>query len=344
MSEAEQTNSEFREGDIIETVSNIFFDVKGLVHPPGRVIAFPRFIPDSKGSRHREDSSYRKVYGISERFSFLEQNLPSYIIYDRVFDEKLCEVPLENVKHHYAPKERLKEINNNQSLDALETDALEFMHILKDSASVPWDIMGISGSLLIKLHTPESDIDPIIYGSENCRRVYEALEPLTQDLRNNVKAYSMEELRELFKFRVRDTRVSFKDFVRTETRKVLQGKFKGRDYFIRFVKDWNEIDEKYREICYKNVGYSKIKAAVIDDSEAIFTPCSYKISSAEILEGACFPVEEIASFRGRFCEQARKGEVVIAQGKVEKVMDYRQNREFFRLLLGNKPSDYMILD
>jgi predicted nucleotidyltransferase len=316
--------------------------VKGLVHPPGTVIAFPRFIPDSKGSRHHEDSSYRKIYGISERFSFLEQNLPSYIIYDRVFDEKLCEIPLENVKHHYAPKERLKKINNNQSLDALETDALEFMQILKKAANVPWDVMGISGSLLIKLHTPNSDIDPIIYGSKNCRRVYETLESLTHDSRNNVKAYTKEELLKLFDFRVKDTQMSFKDFERVESRKVLQGKFKARDYFIRFVKDWNEIDEKYGEICYKNVGYSKIKATIIDNSEAIFTPCSYKISSAEILEGVHFPVEEIVSFRGRFCEQARKSEVVIAQGKVEKVMDYRQDREFHRLLLGNKPSDYMI--
>jgi predicted nucleotidyltransferase len=217
------------------------------------------------------------------------------------------------------------------------------MEILKDSASAPWDVLGISGSLLVKLHAPDSDIDPVIYGSENCRRVYKALESLTQDSRSNIKPYTKEELPRLFDFRVKDTQMSFKDFERVESRKVLQGKFKDRDYFIRFVKDWNEIDEKYGGVCYKNTGYSKIKAAIIDNSEAIFTPCSYKISSAEILEGACFPIEEIASFRGRFCEQARKGEVVIAQGKVEKVMDYRRDREFHRLLIGNKPSDYMIL-
>jgi len=54
------------------------------------------------------------------------------------------------------------------------------------------------------------------------------------------------------------------------------------------------------------------------------------------------PIEEIVSFRGRFCEQARKGETVIAQGKVEKVQR-EENREHFRLLLGNKVSDHMIL-
>jgi predicted nucleotidyltransferase len=34
-----------REGDLIRTKSGVVFDVKGLVHPPNRIIAFPRFIP-----------------------------------------------------------------------------------------------------------------------------------------------------------------------------------------------------------------------------------------------------------------------------------------------------------
>jgi hypothetical protein len=332
-----------REGDLIETVGNVIFDVKGLVHPPGKVIAFPRFIPDQKGSRQRENFYYRKIYSISERFAFLEQNLPRYIVYDVVFDERLCEVPLDNVKKHYLPVECLKELRNSKSLDALEADALEFMETLRDFAGVSWSAMGISGSLLVKLHIPDSDIDPVVYGSENCLKVYDALKGLLQDRMSDVKAYSLEELRKLFEFRVRDTRISFEDFVRTESRKVLQGKFRGRDYFIRFVKDWSEIETEYGAIRYKNVGYARVEAEIEDDSEAVFTPCSYKIGNVRVLQGPSFPIEEIASFRGRFCEQAREGEKVVAQGKVERVMDLEHNREYFRLLLGGKPSDFMVL-
>jgi hypothetical protein len=202
--------------------------------------------------------------------------------------------------------------------------------------------MGISGSLLVKLHIPDSDIDPVVYGSENCLKVYEALKSLLQDRMSDVKAYSLEELHKLFEFRVRDTRTSFEDFVRTESRKVLQGKFRGRDYFIRFVKDWSEIKTEYGAIRYKNVGYARVEAKIKDDSEAIFTPCSYKIGNVRVLQGPSFPIEEIASFRGRFCEQAREGEKVVAQGKVERVMDLEHNREYFRLLLGGKPSDFMV--
>lgn len=231
-SEAVETGFRFREGDIIGTAANIFFDVKGLVHPPSRIIAFPRFIPDLKGSRYHEDTSYRKVYGISERFRFLEKNLPNYIVYDAVFDEKLCEVPLEDIKRRYVPKERLKEIRSSRSQDALESDALEFMETLKNSANVPWNVMGIAGSLLIKLHLPESDIDPIIYGSVNCFKVHDALESLMQDSGSNVRAYPNEDLLKLYDFRVKDTRTSFENFVRAESRKVLQGKFREREFLF----------------------------------------------------------------------------------------------------------------
>ncbi|MEM3641033.1 MAG: hypothetical protein QXH37_03830, partial [Candidatus Bathyarchaeia archaeon] len=231
----------------------------------------------------------------------------------------------------------------SSSLDELEADALEFMEILKSSANVPWNKMGVSGSLLAKLHTPTSDIDPLIYGSRNCCKIYEALQSLVKDCTSSAKIYSEKELKKLFAFRVKDTRTSFEEFLQTESRKIMQGKFKGRDYFIRFVKDWNEVKEQYGEVRYRNVGYAKIEAEIEDDSESIFTPCRYKIRNVKIIEGNSFPYEEIVSFRGRFCEQARKGERVVAQGKAEKVSDFRQNREFFRLLLGNKPSDFMVL-
>jgi hypothetical protein len=333
-----------REGDVLRDLNGILFDVKGLVHPPSKVIAFPRFIPDPSGARKHKGSAYRKVYALSARFEFLEKKFPQYLVYDPVFDEKVCEVPFENVKRYYKPVNRLQELQCSEKVDALEIDTLEFLTLLKDSASVSWNKIGISGSLLVKLHTLNSDIDPVIYGTRNCLKVYETLKVLQQNLKSPTKAYSMEELRDLFCFRFRDTQVSFEDFIRTESRKVLQGKFKARDYFIRFVKDRSEIQEKYGAVRYRNVGYARVKAEIKDDSEAIFTPCSYKLKNVEVLDGtSSYPIEEIASFRGRFCEQARTSERVIAQGKVEHVTDKRQNREYFRLLIGNKPSDYMVL-
>jgi predicted nucleotidyltransferase len=334
----------FCEGDLVENRGGVIFDVKGLVHPPSKIIAFPRFIPLKIGERARGETAFKKIYALSDRFEFLRQNLPHYLVDDPVFGEKLCEVPLKDVKVHYKPVERLEEIQRSDQLDSLETQAMELFEVIRNYTGVPWRKLGISGSLLVRLHTNSSDIDPVVYGSENCLKVHAVLKRLLNGESSLFKPYNLQEFRVLFDFRSKDTEVSFEDFVRAESRKVLQGKFMQRDYFFRFVKDRSEISEKYGDVRYVNAGQAKLSATVVDDSESLFTPCTYRVDDVMILEGPkSFSIEEIVSFRGRFCEQAKAGEVVIAKGKVEHVFDDKKRREYYRLLLGNKPSDNMTL-
>jgi predicted nucleotidyltransferase len=332
-----------REGDLIETKGNIVFDVKGLVHPPNRIVAFIRYVPDPNGNRRRGEKRYSKYYALSKRYDLLRREYPQYLVDDPVFNTLLCEVPVEDVKTHYLPAQGLQDLRNKNSLDEAETAALRFMEILKEQSRVQWSKLGVSGSILVKLHEPSSDIDLIVYGTETGYRVQETMKEMLEDKNSLFEAYDLDGLRELFDFRSKDTNVSFEDFVRTDSRKVSHGKFMGKHFFIRFVKDLNEISEQYGSIIYKPEGNARIKATVVDDSESLFTPCSYKLANVEVLEGATAePVEEIVSFRGRFCEHAKSGETVIAEGKVERVQQ-EGKRDHFRLLLGSKPSDHMIL-
>jgi predicted nucleotidyltransferase len=333
-----------REGDLIKTENHVIFDVKGLVHPPSKLIAFPRYIPSPQGTRRSQKGLYGKIYSLSERFKFLEQNMPNLIVHDPVFDETLCEVPVDTVKEHYEPIEKLRLLRTSRTLGDLERKAVQLAEALKEAVDIPWSAIGISGSVLVGLYTPKSDIDPVVYGAENCRKAYAALENLLKDGESHFKPYSRSELQALFDFRSKDTIMSFEDFVRVERRKAFQGMFDGTDYFIRFVKDWSQVNEQYGDVCYKNSGYAKITATIADDSEALFTPCTYKIENVKVLEEPKLKsIQEIVSFRGRFCEQARKGEAVTVQGKIERVTDKRQNYEYYRIILGNKPADYMVL-
>lgn len=333
-----------REGELIKTKDNVIFDVKGLVHPPNKVIAFPRYIPSPQGTRRSRKDLYGKIYSLSERFKFLEQEAPNLIVHDQIFDETLCEVPINTIKKHYKPIEKLRLLRTSKKVGDLERKALQLAEALKEAADIPWSAIGISGSVLVGLYTPKSDIDPVVYGVENCRRAYAALENLLKDNASQFKPYSREELQALFDFRSKDTIMNFEDFVKVESRKAFQGMFDDTDYFIRFVKDWSQINAQYGDVCYKNSGYAKVTATIADDSEALFTPCTYKIENVKVVEGLKLePIREIVSFRGRFCEQARKSEAVTAQGKVERVTDKREEKAYYRIILGNKPSDYMVL-
>jgi predicted nucleotidyltransferase len=335
--------SGFREGDLIESLGSIVFDVKGLVHPPDRVVAFIRYVPDPQGERERDGTRYSKFYSLPKRYDLLKHEYPQYLVNDPVFNTLLCEVPLEDIKQHYQPAQGLQNLRNRDNLDEAEKTALQFTGILKENSGVPWSKLGVSGSILVNLHEQSSDIDLIVYGTETGYKVAQTMKQLFEDKDNPIKAYDLDGLRELFDFRSKDTNVSFEDFVRTDSRKVSHGKFMGKHFFIRFVKDLNEISEQYGSIIYKPEGNATIKATVADDSESLFTPCTYKLANVEVLEGTTAePVEEIVSFRGRFCEHARSGEAVIAEGKVERVQQ-QGKRDHFRLLLGSKPSDHMIL-
>ncbi len=80
---------EAREGDLIEVSEGALFDVKGLVHPPRRVVAFIRYYPNSRGERLKGGVRFSKVYSLSKRYNLLKEKFPQYLVYDSVFDEWL---------------------------------------------------------------------------------------------------------------------------------------------------------------------------------------------------------------------------------------------------------------
>jgi hypothetical protein len=337
-----------REGDLIKTKSNVVFDVKGLVHPPNKVIAFPRFIPSPQGTRQGKDTLYGKVYNLSDRFKYLQENHPDLIVFDPVFGETMCEVPMEQITEQYQPTEKLEELRQTKNLSTLENKALQLATILKEKAGIPWSAIGISGSIMAGLTTEKSDIDPLVYGVENSRKAYTALQELRKEADSGFKPYSRMELLTLFDFRSKDTQMSFEDFILVESRKAFQGMLMGTDYFIRFVKDWSEVSEQYGDVCYRNSGYAKIRASIADAADSLFTPCTYKLKDVAVVEGLkVAPIEEIVSFRGRFCEQIptnlRESPIVEAQGKVEHVTDNRTGKTHYRLIVGGKPTDYMVI-
>nr|MDO8098069.1 hypothetical protein [Candidatus Njordarchaeota archaeon] len=336
----------YREGDFVGTRQGLIFDVKGLFHPPSRVIAFLRYYPSETGDRTKNGVKYQKVYSLDKRFSILMQRFPTYVYFDNVYGSIMQGVPLRDIAVLYQPTKKLAEMSSDrENLDDFERDSLKFCEILSESAGAPMSKLGLSGSILVGLHTSKSDIDVMVYGSGNCLAVYEAIGSLYKKSESSVRPYNEDELRRLFSFRALNTFTKWDSFLRTERRKRLQGVFKKREFFLRFVKNWNEIKERYGDVTYRSLGQTIIKAKVTEDDEALFTPCVYKISDVEVIEGQGANetmIEEVSSFRGRFCEVAKKGESIITRGKLELISD-KSGHEYSRVLVGGEKEDFITL-
>lgn len=349
------------EGYYVESTDGLLFAVKGLIHPPEAVVAYLRYAPAPDGEREREGLLYRRLYHFEEQEGLLRERCPACLFDDPVFGARLQGVPRERIRRVYDPCLKLAELRRKHGLDELEEKAIEFADLLAGRAKVPERSIGISGSILVDLHTPRSDVDIVVYGSERCRAVHGALRELLDESPlppqgwggprggGQVRRLNAEEMRELYASRSQDTPMGFEEFTWLEGRKVIQGRFRGCEYFIRFVKDPVEIDDRYGDRRYTSLGQAGIEAVVADASEAIFTPCTYRVEGVRFKAPPQSPptfggktdglevndLREIASFRGRFCEQAMEGERVQAKGKLERVVAM-EGEVYHRLLLGGR--------
>lgn len=325
------------EGFYVEAVGGLIFTVKGLVHPPHALIAFLRYMPSPGGERVRGGVRYARVYAFEEQFEALRRLRPSYVFFDEVFDEVVQGVPRGDVVKVYDPRAAALEMAKaRDELPPLERDALDLVELLEGEAGIPSGSVGISGSILVGLATSSSDIDLIVYGERSCLAVHEALEELLEK-GGELQRLSVEDARRLYV--ERGAKVPLERYVEQERRKVYQGRFRGRRFFIRFVK---EAKERYGDLRYRSLGRAEVVARVVDAGGAMYTPCTYLVDDVEFVRGVEVEgLTEIASFRGRFCDQAGEGERVAAGGKVEAVIDAAGSIHY-RLLLGGSADDYLL--
>jgi hypothetical protein len=329
-----------REGDFVQTSDGLFFDVKGLLHPPERIVAYLRYYPDNRGTRSRDRVRYVKVYDLTKRRLLLEKRWPRYLYYDEVQGRELQGVPKDRILRLYSPQQRLETLLRSKRKDTLEVGATRLVEVLARESGLSLKHFGISGSLLVDLHREGSDLDIIVYGITAAKRVQRALATLLAGNRT-FHAYGPRDLRRLYLRRgLRETAITFGDFELQERRKVFQGRFLRHDYFIRCVKNWEEITERYGDTRFVPLRRCTISAQITDDRESLLTPCRYLLTQVDVLAGdsRCTP-SEVISFRGRFAEQARRGERVFARGRLEKARS--QDSEYYRLVVGEGPTDVL---
>ncbi len=336
------------EGDYIETSNNLFFDVKGLFHPHDRKICFIRFYSHPEGDRMKDDRKFKKIYDLNERYSFLKDNYTRYVFFSKELDSELQGVKNKDIKKIYTPWEYFRNVSQKSNISRLEENSIKLCKLFISEGGISEDSIGITGSSMVGLSNDDSDIDLIIYGTKTCLEFQDKLSKILNE-GVSCRKYNLKEFHSHYDWRVGGSNIQFDDFMTSEQRKLHQGMFNGFEFFIRYIKSPAHWKGSFYDYKYKNCGRIKLKAEIFDDTDSIFTPCSYKIKVIKILEAEIpsnelkvSDINEICSYRGRFCEQALKGERVFVEGKLEKA-NFQDKETTFRIMLNDQRKDKMLI-
>jgi hypothetical protein len=285
------------EGDFIETDEGLLFDVKGFYHPQGRIIAFLRYYPTSRGGRKRGSVEYKKVYDFDERNRYLQTHFPHHLYDDPEFG-RVQAVPHRKIVSIYKPRQFLLSLADRKMIP-LEKISFDFCTLLSKMSRVPLSSFGISGSLLVGLSEKSSDIDIVVYGRRSGLSVFSALQKLRK--RGIARAFSGKPLDDICKFRWGRATDRLKII---ESQKLLHGTFEGTPYFVRLLR-------KPRRERFKQLGLAQLEGEIVDRNESIFTPCMYGIKSEK--------AQRLFSYRGRYCEHLKIGDRFSVKARLEEV-------------------------
>lgn len=277
--------------DFFETKQGWIFAVADYSHPQG-LRSLLRYVPDPQGEREADGRRYRKV-DFDESFEFLRRERPDWV-------KDLHIVPESDAQRIYQPSEGLKSVAGQDSR------VKKIAGILARDG-VPWAEMGITGSMLVGLHGPASDIDLVVYGPWWWK---------ARDILARAKAEGeVQELDEATWRKIYSKRrpeIGFDEFVLHEARKGNRGMICGTYFDLLFTRSWSEI-RAARPQPGRAVGRCKITARVTDADFSFDSPAVFKIDHEE--------VKQILCYSHTYAGQALAGEIVEAAGVLEESAD-----------------------
>jgi predicted nucleotidyltransferase len=270
--------------DFVKTKNGWIFSVADYAYSEG-FRCLLRYVPDPSGSREADGKKYKKME-FDESFDFLLREKPEYV-------HDLHIVPEEDVARIYRPNEELPIV-------AEEDDRVKRISTMLALEGVPQMCMGITGSMLIGLQSPSSDIDFVAYG----RSWWKAREIVAKA---KVKGF-IQELDEAMWRRIYSKRrpeIGFDEFVLHEQRKGNRGMIDGTYFDLLFTRDWSQIRPN---LPGKVIGRRKIVGKVVDAEFSFDSPAIFKLEQ---------DVSEILCYSHTYAGQALPGEIVEAMGVLE---------------------------
>jgi predicted nucleotidyltransferase len=321
-----------KDGETLLTNDGYIFYVFGYKHPSNRVFAFLKYIPSKFSTyfpirflrqkwklENIELSRPEKLYTAQNYQKFLETfrtKFPQYLYFSPYLNKEVLSVPYESIERLYLPNDCMQKLFKNSKRDKLQEQAVELVSLFSKESQVPLGDFGIHGSVGLNMHSQYSDIDLVVYGSQNFRKLEKTIYRLVGEGK----------LRYVFTKKIDSARKH-------------RGRYKDRRFVFNAVRKPEEITAEYgrwKYIPIKNVAFSCV---VGDDSETMFRPAVYPIKkyraddSPSELSDDQIPTK-VLSMIGYYRNVARQGETVKVSGTLERVENIETDEANYQVVVG----------
>ncbi len=306
-----------RDGDTLITKDNFIFYTFGYEHPKERVFSFLKYIPSNLKAHFKlrflkkhwklgavELLRPEKLYTLQNYQRILEtfrKHFPHYVYFCPLRKKEIVNVPRQLIRKVYVPGESLQTLVERKRKDRLQKLALELTTFLSDESGVPFEDFGIHGSVGLSMHTVESDIDLVVYGSENFRNLEKTINRLVEE---GTLTYILNN--------------------KLDRARKHRGRYKGQKFVYNAVRKTEEITSKYGDHKYFPVKPVTFSSHIVDDNEAMFRPAVYQIREYEPLDSASRLLkneipEKVVSMIGCYRNVARRSEKARVSGTLERI-------------------------
>ncbi len=283
--------------DFVETAEGYLFAVVASgteLASPGkgeeRIPAFLRYVRDRGRWRKVETGDAHEVIAAAD---------PDYAFQSNLRDVDLHGIPPSRVIRHYQPRLRAAEILGTPSRDPVEGKAKAVLETFSGSG-IRSSHLGVTGSLLVRAHSPRSDIDLVVYDRDAFHRARETV-------RRSIDSGTFQALGGSWwpqAYARRASSLTFGEYVWHERRK--HNKFVIGQTKVDLSMVLPSVEETRK---WRKEGIAEIRAGVIDDRWGFDYPARFVIDHPEI--------GEVVTYTNTYTGQARTGETIHARGWIE---------------------------
>jgi predicted nucleotidyltransferase len=210
------------------------------------------------------------------------------------------------------PSQRLKLLLEEKNLDSLQKQALDLLNVLSAESSVLFDDFGLHGSFALGNHSAGSDVDLVVYGSRNFRKIEAATSRLFRE--GGLDAVGRN-----------------------------RGVFRGRNFVYNAVRRPEEVKSTYGDCKYLPLKQISFRCQISGDDEAMFRPAIYQVdnyqplNAASHLEKTMIP-ETVVSMIGCHRDIAGKGDILTVSGVLERVEHTKTCKVHYQAVVGSGTS------